>query len=75
MPRCACWESALSNLRTLQQPDLFAASRAQARDWTRSIDGIRDRFGSTLLTRASLLPRGAPGAGTWLIGILGPPCT
>jgi DNA polymerase-4 len=47
----------LSNLRTLQQPDLFAGVPAAGSRLDAVIDGIRDRFGTTLLTRASLLPR------------------
>jgi DNA polymerase-4 len=53
---------ALSNLRTLQQPDLFEGADDAGSRLDAVVDGIRDRFGSTLLTRASLLPRGAPGA-------------
>jgi DNA polymerase IV len=49
---------ALSNLRTLQQPDLFADVPAAGSRLDAVVDGIRDRFGTTLLTRASLLPRG-----------------
>jgi DNA polymerase-4 len=47
----------LSNLRTLQQPDLFAGVPSAGSQLDAVIDGIRDRFGTTLLTRASLLPR------------------
>ncbi|MGC1520139.1 MAG: DNA polymerase IV [Steroidobacteraceae bacterium] len=54
---------ALSNLGTLQQPDLFGERAAAGSRLDAVVDGIRDRFGSTLLTRASLLPRGpAPGS-------------
>ncbi|HXC08922.1 MAG TPA: hypothetical protein VNV61_08325, partial [Steroidobacteraceae bacterium] len=49
---------ALSNLRTLQQPDLFADVPAAGSRLDAAIDGIRDRFGTAVLTRASLLPRG-----------------
>jgi DNA polymerase-4 len=53
---------ALGNLRTLQQPDLFADVPAAGSRLDAVVDGIRDRFGTALLTRASLLPRGpAPG--------------
>jgi DNA polymerase-4 len=52
---------ALSNLRTLQQPDLFAGVPAAGSRLDAVIDGIRDRFGTPLLTRASLLPRTADG--------------
>jgi DNA polymerase IV len=48
----------LSNLRTLQQPDLFADVAAAGSRLDAVVDGIRDRFGTALLTRASLLPRG-----------------
>jgi DNA polymerase-4 len=51
----------VGNLQTLRQGDLFAASQQESR-LDATIDGIRDRFGSTLLTRASLLPR-TPGGG------------
>ena len=50
----------VGNLTVLRQADLFTgvepASRLDA-----AVDGIRDRFGSALLTRASLLPRGSGG--------------
>jgi DNA polymerase-4 len=49
---------ALSNLRTMQQPDLFADVPVAGARLDAVVDGIRDRFGSALLTRASLLPRG-----------------
>jgi DNA polymerase-4 len=48
----------LGNLRTLQQPDLFADVPAAGSRLDAVVDGIRDRFGTTVLTRASLLPRG-----------------
>jgi DNA polymerase IV len=54
----------VGDLQALRQPDLFAAEGAPKE--TRldaAIDGIRDRFGSQLLTRASLLPRSFGGAG------------
>jgi len=50
------------HLQSLRQGDLFAQSTAGTRN-TRldaTVDGIRDRFGLGLVTRASLLPR-APG--------------
>ncbi len=50
------------HLQALRQGDLFAQSTAGTRN-TRldaTVDGIRDRFGLGLVTRASLLPR-APG--------------
>src|SRR5579863_3350249 len=52
----------LGNLRTLQQPDLFADVAAAGSRLDAVVDGVRDRFGTALLTRASLLPRG-PGPG------------
>jgi DNA polymerase-4 len=48
----------LGNLRTLQQPDLFADVPAAGSRLDAAVDGIRDRFGTAVLTRASLLPRG-----------------
>ncbi len=50
-------------LRTLQQADLFSGGADQGSRLDAAIDGIRDRFGRSMLTRASLLPRGAGGAG------------
>ncbi len=54
---------ALSNLRTLQQPDLFANVPAAGSRLDAVVDGIRNRFGTDLLTRASLLPRGPVSGG------------
>jgi hypothetical protein len=48
----------------LQEPtqgDLFAAAATTNSRLDAAIDGIRGRFGSTLVTRASLLPRGGNG--------------
>ena len=42
-------------LHTQQQADLFADVPAQGARLDTAIDGIRDRFGSAMLTRASLL--------------------
>jgi DNA polymerase-4 len=55
----------VSDLQLLPQRDLFAGSAAQASPLDLAIDGIRDRFGSQMLTRASLLPAnpGASGSG------------
>ena len=47
----------VGDLGTLQQPDLFAAGAAQGTRLDAAIDGIRDRFGRSMLTRASLLTR------------------
>ena len=49
----------VGGLNTLQQGDLFAGGAAQGSRLDAAIDGIRDRFGRSMLTRASLLPRGA----------------
>jgi DNA polymerase IV len=50
----------VGNLQPQQQADLFSAplENPGAR-LDSAVDGIRDRFGKELLTRASLLPRGA----------------
>ncbi len=45
----------VSELHTLQQADLFADVPAQHARLDMAIDGIRDRFGAAMLTRASLL--------------------
>jgi len=50
----------VSDLQTSVQADLFGASLAAGSRLDVAIDGIRDRFGSGILTRASLLP-GTPG--------------
>jgi DNA polymerase-4 len=48
----------VSDLQILRQSDLFSgASAAQGARLDSAVDGIRDRFGKALLTRASLLPR------------------
>jgi len=49
----------VGGLNTLQQGDLFAGGAAPGSRLDAAIDGIRDRFGRSMLTRASLLPRGA----------------
>lgn len=50
-------------LCTQRQTDLFAGDVRDSR-LDAAVDGIRERFGSAVLTRASLLPRGArPGSG------------
>jgi len=51
----------VGRLQTLRQGDLFGEGHQGSR-LDATIDGIRGRFGSTLLTRASLLPR-TPGGG------------
>jgi DNA polymerase-4 len=53
----------VSDLQVLVQPDLFSGSQpAPSSRLDSAVDGIRDRFGAALLTRASRLPRG-PGTG------------
>jgi DNA polymerase IV len=48
----------VSDLQVRQQGDLFATALPQKNSRLDSaIDGIRDRFGSAMVTRASLLPR------------------
>ena len=49
----------VSDLQLLKQADLFSGPAPDAGSRLDSaVDGIRDRFGDGLLTRASLLPRG-----------------
>jgi DNA polymerase IV len=49
----------VSDLQSSGQPDLFSDALMDAGARLDSaVDGIRDRFGDALLTRASLLPRG-----------------
>ncbi len=53
----------VSDLHVLSQPDLFAGPQPDSNSrLDTAVDGIRDRFGQGLLTRASLLPKG-PGNG------------
>jgi hypothetical protein len=52
----------VSDLQTLPQADLFAGGPAQSSRLDSAIDGIRDRFGSDMLTRASLLSRTPSGS-------------
>jgi DNA polymerase IV len=48
----------VGDLQILRQSDLFSGtSPAQGARLDSAVDGIRDRFGKSLLTRASLLPR------------------
>jgi DNA polymerase IV len=48
----------VSDLRSPLQADLFAAEQpAAAKRLDVAVDGIRDRFGNSSLTRASLLPK------------------
>jgi DNA polymerase-4 len=52
----------VTGLRTPGQADLFDGSGPRDSRLDAAIDGIRDRFGSGLLTRASLLPRPRTGS-------------
>jgi DNA polymerase-4 len=49
-------------LSAVRQPDLFDSGPARASRLDSAIDGIRDRFGAQVLTRASLLPRSTDGS-------------
>jgi DNA polymerase-4 len=51
------------DLSSVRQPDLFAASPARDSRLDSAIDGIRDRFGARVLTRASLLTRSSDSSG------------
>ena len=53
----------VGNLQTLRQQDLFAGEPQPRSRLDAMVDDIRGRFGSGLLTRASLLPR-TPGGGS-----------
>ena len=48
----------VSDLQVIRQQDLFSAPQSASR-LDSAVDGIRDRFGRGLLTRASLLPKGS----------------
>jgi DNA polymerase-4 len=52
----------VADLQMLRQADLFAADPQESR-LDAAVDGIRDRFGTALLTRASSLPRVQGGGG------------
>ena len=52
-----------SELSAVRQPDLFAEGSTRVSRLDSAIDGIRDRFGAQVLTRASLLPRSSDGSG------------
>jgi DNA polymerase IV len=54
----------LSDLQMLPQRDLFGGDSTPGSRLDTAIDGIRDRFGSAMLTRASLLSRSPSGSGT-----------
>jgi DNA polymerase-4 len=53
----------VGDLQKPQQSDLFTAGPPKDSRLDATIDGIRDRFGTTLLKRASQLPRTAGGSG------------
>jgi DNA polymerase-4 len=52
---------AMGDLQALRQEDLFVERAPRSSRLDAAIDGIRDRFGSGVLTRASLLPRAGSG--------------
>ena len=52
----------VGDLQMLKQADLFAEGPRSNSVLDATVDGIRDRFGSALVTRASLLPRGRGGS-------------
>jgi DNA polymerase-4 len=54
----------VSSLQAVQQGDLFSGPAAQASRLDSAIDGIRGRFGSAILTRASQLPSNRSGSGS-----------
>jgi DNA polymerase IV len=54
----------VSDLQILPQRDLFGGDSTPGSRLDTAIDGIRDRFGSDMLTRASLLSRSPSGSGT-----------
>jgi DNA polymerase-4 len=49
----------MGGLQMMQQADLFAGIAGQGSRLDAAVDGIRERFGRNMLTRASLLPRDA----------------
>jgi DNA polymerase IV len=53
-----------SDLQMLPQRDLFSGDSTPGSRLDTAIDGIRDRFGSDMLTRASLLARSPSGSGS-----------
>ncbi len=65
----------VSDLQAPRQTDLFAAGPLKDSRLDATIDGIRDRFGTALVTRASLLPRsGGTNPRELKPGITRPPC-
>jgi DNA polymerase-4 len=53
----------VGDLQAIRQADLFSPQPPKESRLDATIDGIRDRFGSAVLTRASLLPRSRDGLG------------
>ena len=53
----------VGDLQTIRQADLFRELPPKDSRLDATVDGIRDRFGSALMTRASLLPRSRDGSG------------
>ena len=53
----------VGDLQSLRQADLFSSAPPRESRLDTTIDGIRDRFGPGVLTRASLLPRPPDGGG------------
>jgi len=53
----------VSDLQVLRQRDLFASEATRGTRLDGAIDGIRDRFGAGMMTRASLLSRSSSGRG------------
>ena len=53
----------VGDLQSLRQAELFPAAAPKESRLDTTIDGIRERFGSGVLTRASLLPRATDGGG------------
>jgi DNA polymerase-4 len=54
----------VGDLQVLRQSDLFSASAPKESRLDATLDGIRERFGTALVTRASLLPRTPGGTGS-----------
>jgi DNA polymerase-4 len=54
----------VADLQVPRQSDLFAATAAKDSRLDATVDGIRERFGTALVTRASLLPRTSGGTGS-----------
>ncbi len=54
----------VDDLQTLRQSDLFSAAAPKNSRLDATLDGIRERFGGALVTRASLLPRTTGGKGS-----------